>query len=177
VSTLSEAQVEAILLDQLAVRGYACLNDAVSGPDGSNPEREAYSDTALAGRLRAAMARLNPHIPEDAREDALRKLLAVERPSLIEENRRLHRAMVEGVPVEYRAEDGTIRGDAVRLIDPEDKQNDWLAIAQFTVIENGNNRRPDVVVFLNGLPVGVIEVKKPEAENATLGAAFNQLQT
>ncbi len=144
---------------------------------GGTPEREAYSDTILTARLRAAVTRLNPQIPEDAREDALRKLPGIERPSLIEENRRLHRAMVEGVPVEYRAEDGTIRGDAVRLIDPADRQNDWLAIAQFTVIENGNNRRPDVVVFLNGLPVGVIEVKKPGAETATLGAAFNQLQT
>ena len=174
---LTEAEVEAVLLDQLGALGYACLNDAVSGPDGSSPEREAYSDTILPGRLRAAIARLNPQIPEEAREDALRKVLAVERPSLIEENRRLHRAMVQGVPVEYRATDGTIRGDAVRLIDPEDQQNDWLAIAQFTVIENGHNRRPDVVVFLNGLPVGVIEVKKPGAETATLGAAFDQLQT
>src|SRR3990167_3028896 len=85
--------------------------------------------------------------------------------------------MVEGVPVEFRADDGTIRGDAVRLIDADDRVNDWLAITQFTVIENGHNRRPDVVVFLNGLPVGVIEVKKPGAETATLGAAFNQLQT
>ena len=177
MATLTEAEVEAVLLDHLGALGYSCLNDAVSGPDGRAPEREAYSDTFLPGRLRAAIARLNPQIPEDAREDALRKLLGVERPSLIEENRRLHRAMVEGVPVEYRAEDGTIRGDAVRLVDPEDIQNDWLAIAQFTVIENGNNRRPDVVVFLNGLPVGVIEVKKPGAETATLGAAFNQLQT
>jgi type I restriction enzyme R subunit len=177
VPTLTEAEVEAVLLDHLRALGYTCINDAISGPDGAAPEREAYSDTFLPGRLRAAIARLNPQIPEDAREDALRKLLAVERPSLIEENRRLHRAMVQGVPVEYRAEDGTIRGDAVRLIDPEDQLNDWLAIAQFTVIENGYNRRPDVVVFLNGLPVGVIEVKKPGAENATLGAAFNQLQT
>jgi type I restriction enzyme R subunit len=177
VATLTEAEVEAILLDQLQGLGYACLNDTVSGPDGRSPEREAYSDTILARRLRAAIARLNPHIPEDAREDALRRVLASERPSLIEENRRLHRAMVEGVPVEFRAEDGTIRGDAVRLVDEDDRLNDWLAIAQFTVIENGNNRRPDVVVFLNGLPVGVIEVKKPGAETATLGAAFNQLQT
>ncbi|WP_050523921.1 type I restriction endonuclease subunit R [Pseudorhodobacter wandonensis] len=175
--TLTEAEVEIVLLDHLGELGYICINDAISGPDGRAPEREAYSDTFLLSRLRDAIARLNPQIPEDAREDALRKLLAVERPSLIEENRRLHRAMVEGVPVEYRAEDGTIRGDAVRLIDPEDQQNDWLAIAQFTVIENGSNRRPDVVVFLNGLPVGVIEVKKPGAETATLGAAFNQLQT
>ena len=177
MTTLTEAEVESVLLDHLGALGYTCLNDAVSGPDGSTPERAAYSDTFLPRRLRDAIARLNPQIPDDAREDALRKLLGVERPSLIEENRRLHRAMVEGVPVEYRAEDGTIRGDAVRLVDPEDMQNDWLAIAQFTVIENGNNRRPDVVVFLNGLPVGVIEVKKPGAETATLGAAFNQLQT
>jgi type I restriction enzyme R subunit len=177
VAILSEAEVETVLLSHLSALGYTCLNDAASGPDGRAPEREAYSDTFLSGRLRDAIARLNPQIPEDARDDALRKLLAVERPSLIEENRRLHRAMVEGVPVEYRAEDGTIRGDAVRLIDAEDRENDWLAISQFTVIENGNNRRPDVVVFLNGLPVGVIEVKKPGAETATLGAAFNQLQT
>ena len=137
----------------------------------------AYSDTILAGRLRAAIARLNPQIPEDAREDALRRIIAADRPALIEENRRLHRAMVDGLPVEYRAADGSIRGDAVRLVDAEDRQNDWLAISQFTVVENGHTRRPDVVVFLNGLPVGVIEVKKPGAQNATLGAAFNQLQT
>ncbi len=175
--TLSEAEVEAILLDQLRGLGYVCVNDAVSGPDGSAPEREAYSDTVLSGRLRAAIARLNPQIPEEAREDALRRVVAIDRPSLTEENRRLHRFLVEGVPVEYRAADGSIRGDAVRLLDPEDGLNDWLAIAQFTVIENGNNRRPDIVVFLNGLPVGVIEVKKPGAEAATLAAAFNQLQT
>lgn len=175
--TLSEAEVEAILLSQLQALGYACLNDAVSGPDGSAPERDAYSDTILPHRLRTAVDRLNPHIPEDAREDALRRVVAAERPSLIEENRRLHRALVEGVPVEFRAEDGTIRGDAVRLMDPDDRLNDWLAIAQFTVTENGNKRRPDVLVFLNGLPVGVIEVKKPGAEAASLTAAFNQLQT
>jgi type I restriction enzyme R subunit len=177
MATLTEAEVEAVLVDQLGALGYACLVDTVSGPDGPKPEREAYSDTILTRRLRTAIARLNPQIPEEAREDALRKFIAVERPSLVEENRRLHRFMVEGVPVEFRAEDGTIRGDAVRLIDPADQSNDWLAISQFTVIENGHNRRPDVVVFLNGLPVGVIEVKKPGAETATLGAAFNQLQT
>ncbi len=174
---LSEADVEALLLERLQGLGYTCLNDAVSGPDGSAPERDAYSDTILPRRLREAVARLNPLIPEEAREDALRRVVAAERPSLIEENRRLHRAMVEGVPVEFRAEDGTIRGDAVRLMDPEDRLNDWLAIAQFTVTENGHKRRPDVVVFLNGLPVGVIEVKKPGAEAASLTAAFNQLQT
>lgn len=175
--TLSEAEVEAILLSQLGRLGYACVNDAVSGPDGRSPERSAYSDTVLLPRLRAAVARLNPGIPAEVREDAIRKLMAAERPSLIEENRRLHHAMVEGVAVEYRTAEGSIRGDTVRLIDPDDAANDWLAIAQFTVIEAGHNRRPDVVVFVNGLPVAVIEVKKPGAEAATLGAAFQQVQT
>ena len=177
MATLSEAEVEAILLQQLSGLGYTCLNDSLSGPDGRAPERSAYSDTVLLPRLRAAVARLNPAIPAEVREDAIRKLLAAERPSLVEENRRLHRSMVEGVAVEYRTADGSIRGDTVRLIDPDDALNDWLAIAQFTVIEAGHNRRPDVVVFLNGLPVAVIEVKKPGAEAATLAAAFQQVQT
>ena len=177
MATLSEAEVEAILLRQLAGLGYTWINDSISGPDGRAPERAAYSDTLLLPRLRAAVARLNPGIPEDVREDAIRKLLAAERPSLIEENRRLHRAMVEGVAVEYRTAEGSIRGDTVRLIDPDDALNDWLAIAQFTVVEAGHNRRPDVVVFLNGLPVAVIEVKKPGAEAAALAAAFQQVQT
>lgn len=175
--TLSEADVEAILLSHLERLGYACLNDAVSCPEGVAPEREAYSDVLLMKRFRAAVDRLNPSLPPEAREDAVRKVIAAERPTVIEENRRLHRLLVEGVGVEFRAADGSIRGDTVHLMDPDDLKNDWLAISQFTVIEGGNNRRPDVVVFLNGLPVGVIEVKKPGAENATLMAAYNQLQT
>ena len=173
---LSEAEVEALLLAQLAGLGFQVLSESASGPDGTAPERAAYGDVILTGRLRAAIARLNPHLPEDVREDGLRRVLASESPALIEENRRLHRAMVEGLAVEYRAEDGSIRGDRLQLIGAGDG-NDWLAIAQFTVIEGGHRRRPDVVLFLNGLPVAVIEVKKPGAEAATLTAAFNQLQT
>lgn len=174
---LTEAEVEEILLGQLEELGYARLNETVSGPDGTEPEREAYSDTILSERLRAAVERLNPSIPEEAREDALRQVLSSERPSLVEENRRIHRLMVEGVPVEFRAEDGSIRGDSVRLVDHDNWMNNWAVTSQFTVTENGFNRRPDVVVFLNGLPVGVIEVKKPGSETASLTAAFNQLQT
>lgn len=118
MATLSEADVEAILLDQLAGLGYACLIDTVSGPDGAAPEREAYSETVLLRRLRAAVDRLNPQIPAEAREDAVRRVIASERPALIEENRRLHRYLTEGVPVEFRAADGSIRGDAVRLAKP-----------------------------------------------------------
>ena len=129
-------------------------------------------------RLVAAIERLNPAIPAEARGDALRKVLATEKPSLVEENRRLHKLLVEGVDVEFYTEDGTIRGDKVRLIDFDDlSANDWLATGQFTVIEGSVNRRPDVVVFVNGLPVGVIELKAPGGENATLAGAHNQLQT
>ncbi|MBV5341732.1 MAG: type I restriction endonuclease subunit R [Deltaproteobacteria bacterium] len=175
---ITEADVEMMLLDQLASLGYSHATDAVIGPDGTAPEREAYSDVILLGRLTAAIDRLNPAIPTEARHDALKKVIAAETPSLIEENRRLHRSIVEGIDVEYYAEDGTIRGDKVRLIDfANPDTNDWLALDQFTVIEQGVNRRPDVVVFVNGLPLGVIELKNPGYENATLTGAHNQLQT
>lgn len=175
---LSEAAVEQIVLDHLAALGYAVTTDAEIGPDGKAPEREAYADVVLAKRLTAAIEKLNPTIPTEARGDALRKVLATEKPSLVEENRRLHKLMVEGVDVEFYSEDGTIRGDKVRLIDFSDPgANDWLATSQFTVIEGSINRRPDIVIFVNGLPLGVIELKAPGGENATLAGAYNQLQT
>ena len=175
---LSEAVVEQLVLDHLGRLGYAISSDAEIGPDGKTPEREAYADVVLAKRLIAAIEKLNPAIPGEARGDALRKVLSTEKPSLVEENRRLHRLMVEGVDVEFYSEDGTIRGDKVRLIDLEDvTANDWLATGQFTVIEGSINRRADIVVFVNGLPLGVIELKAPGSENATLSGAHNQLQT
>lgn len=175
---LSEAALEQIVLDQLGTLGYGIATDSEIGPDGKAPERDAYADVLLMKRLVSAIDRLNPNIPTEARGDALRKVLSVEKPSLIEENRRLHRLMVEGVDVEFYSEDGTIRGDKVRLIDFDElAANDWLASGQFTVVEGGANRRPDVVLFVNGLPLGVIELKAPGGENATLTGAFNQLQT
>ena len=169
---LSEADVEALVLKWLVDLGYAVSTDAEIGPDGKAPEREAYADVMLAKRLAAAIERLNPTIPAEARGDALRKVLATEKPSLVEENRRLHKLMVEGVDVEFYGEDGTIRGDKVRLIDFDDlAANDWLATGQFTVIEGSINRRPDIVIFVNGLPLGVIELKAPGDENATLAGA------
>ena len=175
---LSESAVEQVVLDHLAHLGYAITTDAQVGPDGKAPGREAYADVVLAKRLIAAIEKLNPGIPTEARGDALRKVLATETPSLVEENRRLHKLMVEGVNVEFYSDDGTIRGDKVRLIDFDNPAaNDWLAIGQFTVIERGINRRPDIVVFANGLPLGVIELKAPGGQNATISGAHNQLQT
>ena len=173
---ISEAEVEEMLLGYFEPLGYSRLADTITGPDGASPERETYADVLLIGRLAEAVDRLNPNIPSEARRDALKKVIATETPSLIEENRRLHRLIVEGVGVEYYDKDGTIRGDTVQLIDFDDiDANDWLALSQLTVIESGHNRRPDVVVFVNGLPLAVIELKNPGDENATLEGAFNQL--
>ena len=175
---ISEAEVEDLLLGQLRSLGYAVAFETDIGPDGKAPEREAFADVLLLKRLTAAIERLNPAIPAEARSDALRKIVATEKPSLVEENRRLHKLMVEGVDVEFYDEDGTIRGDKVRLIDFDDPStNDFLATGQFTVVEGGVNRRPDIVVFVNGLPLGVIELKAPGGESATLAGAHNQLQT
>ncbi len=175
---LSEADIEAMLLEQFEGLGYTPLTDAVAGPDGTCPEREAYSDVILQNRLEQAVERLNPHIPAEARHDAVTQILATQMPSLVEENRRLHHAIAEGVGVQFYAEDGTIRGDKVRLIDFDDPAaNDWLVVRQFTVVESRTTRRPDVVIFVNGLPLAVIEVKNPGAETATLTGAYNQLQT
>ncbi|MCY7383838.1 MAG: type I restriction endonuclease subunit R [Microcoleus sp. CAN_BIN18] len=178
MSYLTEAAIEQILLEHFQKLGYALIPDVITNPDGSRPERESYADVILSQRLRDALDRLNPTIPPEARDDAFKKIIATEKPNLIEENRRLHRALIEGIDVEFYAEDGTIRGDKVYAIDfANPENNDWLVLDQFTVIENSHNRRPDVVVFINGLPLAVIEIKNPGTETATLAAAYNQLQT
>ena len=175
---MTESEVEGAALQWLAGLGYAVAHGPDIGPEGSAPERGSYDEVLLTARLRQALARLNPHLPGEALEDVLRKVRQTETPSLIEENRRLHRYLIEGVPVEVTRDDGSIGGDAARLIDFDRADaNDWLAVNQFTVIEHEHNRRPDVVLFVNGLPLAVIELKKPGDENATLEGAFNQLQT
>lgn len=175
---LSEAEVEQALLAQLRDLGYQLASDEEMGPDGKQPERESYSDVVLKKRFEAAVARLNPGLPQEARQDAVRRVMQSELPSLLEENRRLHKLMTEGVDVEYYADDGTLTAGKVALIDFEKpERNDWLAVSQFAVVGGQNKRRPDVVVFVNGLPLGVIELKAPGSAGAHLLGAFNQLQT
>ncbi len=174
----SESHVEDAALSWLAGLGYSVLHGPDISPDGPTPERVSYDQVLLTGRLGEALGRLNPHLPTETLEEVLRKVQQTETPSLIEENRRLHRYLIEGVPVEVAREDGSIGGDVARLIDFADVEaNDWLAVNQFTVIEHEHNRRPDVVLFVNGLPVAVIELKNPGDVHATLDGAFNQLQT
>ena len=174
----SESHVEDATLEWFSGLGYAVLHGPDISPDGSTPERVSYDQVLLTERLREALERLNPHLPAETLEEVLRKVQQTETPSLIEENRRLHRYLIEGVPVEVAREDGSIGGDVARLIDFDNVDaNDWLAVNQYTVVEHGHNRRPDVVLFVNGLPLAVIELKNPSDENATLDGAFNQLQT
>ena len=175
---ITESEVEDATLQWLAGLGYAVVHGPDIGPEGPAQERGSYDEVLLTGRLREALARLNPHLPAETLEEVLRKVRQTETPSLVEENRRLHRYLVEGVPVRVAREDGSVGGDAARLVDFDDiEANDWLAVNQFTVIERERNRRPDVVLFVNGLPLAVIELKSPGDENATLEGAFNQLQT
>jgi type I restriction enzyme R subunit len=175
---LSEAEVESAMLDQLRALDYSIEREEDIGPDGHRPERESHDEVILKNRLEDAVLRLNPGLPLEARQDAIRKVTQSELPSLLEENRRLHKLLTEGVDVEYYAEDGTLTAGKVRLIDFENpEQNDWLAVSQFVVINGQNNRRPDVVVFVNGLPLAVIELKAPGSAGAHLAGAFNQLQT
>lgn len=175
---LSEADVENSMLEQLKNLKYSIESDEDIGPDSIRPERESHDIVILKKRFEDAVARLNPSIPPEAQQDAIRKITQSELPSLIEENRRIHKLITEGVDVEYYAEDGTLAAGKVILMDFEHpEQNDWLAVSQFVVITGQNNRRPDVVIFVNGLPLAVIELKAPGSDAATVFSAFNQLQT
>jgi type I restriction enzyme R subunit len=177
-SGFSESHVEDAALAWLSELGYVTANGLDIGPDGDHRERASYGDVLLIERLRAAIAKLNPTLTIETRAEVLAKVMQTETPSLVEENRRLHRYIVEGVPIEVRRPDGSIGGELARLIDFDvPDANDWIAVNQYTVIENKVNRRPDVVIFVNGLPLGVIELKNPGDENAILDGAFNQLQT
>ena len=176
--SLNESIVEDAALSWFEELGYSIGHGPHMAPGEPAAERESFSDVVLAGRLREAIWRLNPAIPEEAREDALRKVLRIGTPSLTQTNRNFHAMLRDGVPVEYRRADGSIAGDHAQLLDFNiAKNNDWLAVNQFTVIESQNNRRPDIVVFVNGLPLAVLELKNATDEDATIWSAFNQLQT
>jgi type I restriction enzyme, R subunit len=176
--SLNESIVEDAALEWFGELGYAVGHGPHLAPGEPAAERDSFGEVVLIGRLREAIRKLNPAIPEEAREEALRKVLRVGTPALVQTNRAFHRMLRDGVPVEYARPDGSIAGDHVRLVDFDDvRANDWLAVNQFTVIEGQHNRRPDIVVFLNGLPLGLIELKNAADEDATIWSAYAQLQT
>ena len=174
----SEALVEDALIDTLKELGWRYEDPVLIAPDGPEKRRVSNGDVVLFGLLEEAARKINPDIPDEALQAALKQVQITETPSLIEENRRIHRLLVDGIDVEYRRPDGSIKGDKVRLIDfATPANNDFMVTNQFTVVQGGHNRRPDVVAFINGLPLVVIELKNAANENATIEDAYNQLQT
>jgi len=174
----TESVVEQAALAWLESIGWTLRNGAEIAPGELAAERVDYGQVVLEQRLRDALARLNPGLPLEALDDAFRKLTRPEGPELVTRNRAVHRLLVDGVTVEYRNASGEIRGAQVRVLDFDQVDaNDWLAVNQFTVVENKHTRRPDVVLVVNGLVIAVIELKNAATENATIWSAFHQLQT
>lgn len=193
MNNITESIIEQATLDWFKGLGYSILNGPDIAPGELFAERSSYSDVLLEKRVRTALENINPSIPQEAIEDAYRKLTRTihESPLLAANNHQFHKMLTDGVDVEYKNSDGRIVGDKVWLIDFNNSDNnDWLAVNQYTVEENRSNpacaaehsvaagrRRPDIVVFINGIPLGVIELKNPSDANATTKDAFNQFQT
>ncbi len=174
----TESDVESAALAWLESLGWRVAHGPNIAPDMPAAERRDYREVVLARRLRDALARLNPSLPADALEDAFRRITNPPGANLEARNRAFHRMLTEGVTVEYRRSDGTIAGAQARIVDFDDPDsNDWLAVSQFTVSENRHTRRPDIVLFVNGLPLAIIELKNPADEQATIWTAYQQLQT
>lgn len=172
---ISENDIEQLALVYLQSLGYEYLNGVTIGPDGAHPERR-YNEVVLTTRLRDAIDKLNPNIPQEAKEDALKKVLRMGSPIPIINNETFHKYLTEGVDIDVRTKDG-IRGTKVYIIDfDQPERNEFLAINQFTVIENNKNKRLDIILFINGLPLVVIELKNAVTEKANLQAAFQQVK-
>ena len=178
MTRFTESEVEDAALEWLAGLGWTVAHGPDVAPGAPAAERADYDEVVLEHRLRGALARLNPDLPVEALDDAFRKLIRPEGATLEVRNRAFHRLMTDGVAVEYRGDSGAIRGAQVRAIDFDDADgNDWLAVNQCTVVENRRERRPDVVLFVNGLPLGLIELKNPTDADATIWTVWRQLQT
>ena len=177
MTIITESIVEDAALDWFRALGYEVLGGADLVPD-PIAIRKSYADVVLNSPLRGALVELNPTIPDGALRDAKRKLMRPGGATLEDRNRSFHRMLVDGVGVEYRHQDGGIRGAQVRVVDFDHPEaNFWIVASQFTVEEDQHRRRPDIVVFLNGLPVAIIELKNPVDETATVRSAYRQLQT
>ena len=179
MTTFTESEVEAAALEWLEGLGWRVAHGPDIAPHADGAERADYSKVVLEHRLRDALDRLNPDLPPEALDDACRKIIRPEGATLEARNRAFHRLLVDGVTVEYRTAGGAVRGAQVSVLDYYESpaNNDWLAVNQFTVVEGEHERRPDVVLFVNGLPLGLIELKNPADEKATVWTAWSQIQT
>ena len=177
MSKFDEDQLEQAGINWFKELNYTYMNGYEISPGGKYQERESHKDVVLEERLRNALYSINSDIPNKAIESAIREVLIPKELSIIENNRNFHEMVTDGIDVEYEREDGSTKYDKVWLFDKENnKNNDWLVVNQFTVQEGEYTRRPDLVVFINGLPLVVMELKSAVAENATINTAYNKLQ-
>jgi type I restriction enzyme R subunit len=180
MSYFTESVVEEAALEWLEGLGYTVLHgpEIAAGEPSAERTDPGYRDVVLQTRLRKALKRLNPRLPSEAIDDAFRRLTWAGQPSPVTRNHALHRRLVDGITVEYTRPDGSIGGALVHVFDfDHPENNDWVAVNQFTIVEGQNTRRPDILIFINGLPVALMELKNPADENATIWSAFQQVQT
>ncbi len=175
---VSEAEVEQVALEWLSSLGWQTAYGPEIAPDTPGAEHDDLTQVVLEERLRDALFNINPGLPASALETGLRSLINPDGPTLETRNRAFHKALTRGVTVPVRRDDGTMSGEPATVVDFENPENnDWLAVNQFTVKEGQSTRRADIVLFLNGLPLGIIELKNPADENADVWDAWQQLQT
>ena len=174
---MTEDQLEQESLDWLQSVGYTQLNARDLDHLDPRLQRGSTQEVLLVVELRAAIARLNPQVPASAQEDAFKQIRDIGSPALLAANRAFHRLLVNGVPVQYQ-KDGETRGDFVKLIDWANvDRNTWLAVQQFTIRGPRQTRRPDIILFVNGLPLVLIELKNPADIKADIWMAYDQIQT
>ncbi|MGO1537617.1 MAG: type I restriction endonuclease subunit R [Yaniella sp.] len=178
MTSFNESTIENAALEWFTELGYKKLSGTTIAPDADASEREDWDDVILTDRLSEAVQQINLGVDAAIRGDAIKRLLRLEFQDMVLENQRFHTYLVDGIPVRHRGADGSEKTTRVYLVDfANPEQNDWAAINQFTIIEDGKVRRPDVLVFVNGIPLGLLELKSGTSENATLKSAWNQIQT
>lgn len=174
---MTENEIEQLAIALLEHQGYTYINGVQLAPDASDMERTSFEEVVLKQRLENAVRRINPMIPLDAQQDAVKQILRIASPDVLSNNETFHRLLTEGIPVTKRV-DGQERGDRVFLIDFENPlHNEFLVVNQFTIVENGVNKRPDIILFVNGLPLVVIELKNATDDKTSIQSAFRQIET
>ncbi len=174
---ITENQIELYAIEELERLGYQYIHGGIISPGGDAPERQSYEQIVLTERLRRRVAIINPDIPESAREQAVQKTVRLYAPDLLSNNEDFHSFLIEKIRIPYMQE-GYQRSHEVALVDFENiANNEFLVVNQYTIVENNQNKRPDLLLFVNGLPLVVIELKNAADEKATISKAFEQIQT
>jgi type I restriction enzyme R subunit len=174
---MTENEIEKFAIALLENQGFKYINGVQLAPDAGDMERTSFEEVVLKQRLENAVRRINPMIPIEAQQDAVKQILRIASPDVLSNNETFHRLLTECIPVTKRV-DGQERGDRVFLIDFENPlNNEFFVVNQFTIVENGVNKRPDIILFVNGLPLVVIELKNATDDKTTIQSAFRTIDT